>query len=127
MINEIKDFDSLPDAAHVRLPVVQSLYSCSTATIWRMVKSGVIPSPKRLTPNISAWNVGELRANIYASSNTPRITTETLVKERGRKKVLPDRNSPVVVKPYEAVDVRELLAMDFSNKKPVLQKDEWRD
>ena len=32
-------FDSLPDAAHVRLPVVLALYACSRATAWRHVRT----------------------------------------------------------------------------------------
>ncbi len=64
MLSALQNFDSLPDAAHVRLPVVKGLYGCSNATIWRMVKSGAIPKPKHLTPNIAAWNVGELRLSL---------------------------------------------------------------
>lgn len=59
---ELSNFDKLPDAAHVRLPTVAALYACSSATVWRNVKSGRIPAPVKLTDNISAWRVGELRA-----------------------------------------------------------------
>ena len=59
---ELENFDSLPDSAHVRLPVVRGLYGASASTIWRNVKAGAIPEPRKLTPAISAWNVGELRA-----------------------------------------------------------------
>ena len=58
----LKNFDSLPDAAHVRQPVVEGLYSCSGATVWRRVKDGTIPKPHKLSPRITGWNVGELRA-----------------------------------------------------------------
>ena len=57
----LKNFDQLPDSAQVRLPVVKGLYGCSTATIWRSVKAGIIPKPEKLTPRISSWNVGKLR------------------------------------------------------------------
>jgi len=59
--SELSNFDQLPDSAHVRLPVVASLYACSSVTVWRNVKKGVIPAPVKLTDNITAWNVGELR------------------------------------------------------------------
>ena len=59
---ELLRFDELPDSAHVRLPVVRGLYGASASTIWRNVKAGAIPEPRKLTPAISAWNVGELRA-----------------------------------------------------------------
>lgn len=58
---EAKHFDQLPDSAHVRLAVVMVLYACSGPTVWRNVKAGRIPAPKKLSENISAWNVGELR------------------------------------------------------------------
>ena len=60
----LKNFDQLPDSAHVRQPVVEVLYACSSATVWRRVKSGLIPEPKSLGPRISGWNVGELRSNL---------------------------------------------------------------
>jgi len=58
----LKNFDLLPASANVRQPVIQGLYSCSAATVWRMVKRGTLPAPHRLAERISAWNVGELRA-----------------------------------------------------------------
>jgi predicted DNA-binding transcriptional regulator AlpA len=57
----LKYFDDLPDSANVRQPVVQGLYGCSGATVWRGVKSGRIPAPIRLAGRVTAWNVGELR------------------------------------------------------------------
>jgi predicted DNA-binding transcriptional regulator AlpA len=58
---ELSNFDKLPNSAHVREPVVAGLYGCSPATVWRGVKAGRIPAPKKLSENISAWNVGDLR------------------------------------------------------------------
>ena len=60
----LADFDTLPDSAHVRLPVVQALYACSDETVRRRVKSGNMPAPKKLGPRLTAWNVGELRQNL---------------------------------------------------------------
>ena len=57
----LKNFDSLPDSANVRQPIVQGLYGCSSATVWRMVKRGTIPAPRKLSERVTAWNVGELR------------------------------------------------------------------
>lgn len=62
LASALTNFDLLPDTANVRLPVVKALYGCSSATIWRAVKSGHVPQPRRLTARITAWNVGELRA-----------------------------------------------------------------
>jgi predicted DNA-binding transcriptional regulator AlpA len=57
----LRHFDSLPDSAHVRLPVVEALYSCSGSTVWRNVRRGKIPAPVKLSERITGWNVGELR------------------------------------------------------------------
>lgn len=70
MHTTLEEFDNLPDAAHVRLPVVKVLYGCSGATVWRGVKSGVIPPPKRFMANIAAWNVGELRRDLAAGGKS---------------------------------------------------------
>ena len=60
VLAELASFDQLPDSASVRLPTVEKLYGASSATIWR--NSGkTIPAPRKLTPRITAWNVGELR------------------------------------------------------------------
>lgn len=58
------DIDKLPDAAFVR---AKSLFSSgvlpfSQATLWRLVKAGRFPAPAKLSDNITAWRVGELRA-----------------------------------------------------------------
>lgn len=60
------NFDSMPDSAYIRLPVLKALYGVSSATIWRGVKSGVIPKPKKLTERTTAWNVGQVRAALLA-------------------------------------------------------------
>ena len=57
----LKHFDSLPDAAHVRQPIVERLFAYSSATVWRRVKDGRIPKPRKLSDRVTAWNVGELR------------------------------------------------------------------
>lgn len=62
----LKDFDSLPDSANVRQPVVEGLFACSPATVWRMVKRGTLPAPRKLSERISAWNVGDLRKALAA-------------------------------------------------------------
>lgn len=54
-------FDSLPDSANVRLPVVAALNGISSASVWRWVKTGRLPAPKKLGPNTTAWSVGDLR------------------------------------------------------------------
>lgn len=57
----LRNFDALPDAANVRLPVVAALFACSTVTVWRRVKKGTLPAGRKLSEGVTAWNVGELR------------------------------------------------------------------
>ena len=57
----LRHFDQLPDAAHVRQPIVERLFACSGATVWRRVKDGRIPKPRKLSDRVTAWNVGALR------------------------------------------------------------------
>ncbi len=62
----IELFDRLPDAAHVRLPVVVALDASSPASVWRKVKSQTLPPPVKLGPGITAWHVGTLRKHFAA-------------------------------------------------------------
>lgn len=66
----LAQFDSLPNAAHVRLPVVKGLFGCSSATVWRRVKAREIPEPKKFGGRITAWNVGELRRTLNGAQST---------------------------------------------------------
>ncbi len=61
---ELANFDDLPDSANVRIKTVKQLYGgVSDATVWR--KSGKsIPAPHKLSERITAWNVGEIRADL---------------------------------------------------------------
>lgn len=57
----LKNFDQLPNSAFIRLPVVQRLYGISSASVWRGVKNGTIPEPKKLSARCTGWNVGLIR------------------------------------------------------------------
>lgn len=60
----LANFDSLPDSAYVRQPVVEALFACSSASVWRGVAAGRIPKPKKLSPRATCWNVGELKKTL---------------------------------------------------------------
>jgi predicted DNA-binding transcriptional regulator AlpA len=59
----LRDFDQLPDSAHVRLRIVGKLRGTSDATTWRHVKAGILPAPKKFG-RVSSWNVGQLRQSL---------------------------------------------------------------
>lgn len=56
----LRNFDSLPDAGFVRLPVVAALFACSPATVWRRAGKS-LPAPRKLSEKVTAWRVGDLR------------------------------------------------------------------
>ncbi len=58
------NFAALPDDAHVRLPVVCEIYAMSRASVWRKVKDGSIPAPKKFSVQVTAWRVGDIRADL---------------------------------------------------------------
>lgn len=62
----LKHFDSLPNAANVRQPVVQALFGISGPTVWRWVKAGRLPKPRKQSERVTTWNVGELRSLLTA-------------------------------------------------------------
>lgn len=64
----LANFDVMPNAAFIRLPVVASVYGYSKATVWRNVKKGTMPSPKKLSERVTAWNVGEIKADLAAKA-----------------------------------------------------------
>ena len=65
----LRNFEYLPNSAHIRLTTMKVLYGCSSATIWRGCKNGSIPRPKKLTLRTTAWNVGEIRDALNKGGN----------------------------------------------------------
>jgi len=63
----LRNFDSLPDSANVRQPVVEALFGCSSTTVWRMAKRGVL-KPRKLSQRVTTFNVGELRVALQGGA-----------------------------------------------------------
>ena len=60
---EITNFRDLPDEAHIRLSAMKILFGCSSSTIYRAIKSGLMPAPHHfLGMKNSCWQVGKVRA-----------------------------------------------------------------
>ena len=68
ILEALAQFESTPNSAFIRLPIVMRLYGVSAATIWRGVKKGTIPKPSKLTERTTAWNVGLVRAALAAKA-----------------------------------------------------------
>jgi predicted DNA-binding transcriptional regulator AlpA len=61
----LAQFDSLPDSAFVRMPVVAALNGgVPPQTIYRWIKEGRHPAPVKLGAQVSAWNVGAMRRHL---------------------------------------------------------------
>lgn len=58
----LAQFDSLPDSAFVRQPVVLGLKGCSRVTLWRQVRDGLFPAPHKLGARMVGWRVADVRA-----------------------------------------------------------------
>jgi len=59
-----KHFDDLPASAQVPARTLAVLLDVSEVTIWRWVKAGKLPSPRKLGGNTTRFNVGESREAI---------------------------------------------------------------
>ena len=61
----VSDFDQLPGTARIRIKELKRVWGgCSTATVYRLIKQGVLPRPYRISKRISAWSVAEVRQAI---------------------------------------------------------------
>jgi predicted DNA-binding transcriptional regulator AlpA len=67
----VQNFDELPDSALVRQaqlvrnpkrPTLPVLLPFGSATLWRKVAEGTFPTPLKLGPRVTAWQVGQVRA-----------------------------------------------------------------
>lgn len=56
----MNQFESLPDCAIVRLPMVRQLFGISSPTVWRWSKNGLLPTPIRVS-GITGWQVGAIK------------------------------------------------------------------
>jgi predicted DNA-binding transcriptional regulator AlpA len=62
-----RNFDGLPDAAHVDVNVVATLFGCKPPTVWLRVRHKKLPAPRKFGAH-TRWNVGELRAALRGES-----------------------------------------------------------
>lgn len=63
--DSLRHFDELPDSAQVRVGVVAALFGCRPVTVWRRSRAGTLPAPRKHSPRITTWTVGELRKVLH--------------------------------------------------------------
>lgn len=61
-MNEIQSLDHMPNCGFVATRTVASWLGVSQVTVWRWVKTGRLPAPKKLGANTTRFNVGEVRS-----------------------------------------------------------------
>ena len=59
----VEDFEYLPDCSFIRQKQLHKLriVPFSPATLWRKVKDGSFPAPTRISSQIIAWRLGDIR------------------------------------------------------------------
>lgn len=62
------DINLMSDSGFIRLPHVKFLYAISSATVWRNCAKKLMPTPKILSTRVTAWNVGEIKADLLAKA-----------------------------------------------------------
>jgi predicted DNA-binding transcriptional regulator AlpA len=64
----VRQFDSLPDSAFVRMHVICVLFAISKPTAWRWIKQKRLPAPKKLGPRVTAFRVADVRRALQERS-----------------------------------------------------------
>jgi len=66
-MNDLSEFDRLPNAAHVDVHTVAALYGCKVPTIWARLRRKEIPEPRKFGAH-TRWQVGEIREALKAKN-----------------------------------------------------------
>lgn len=62
MANTTPHIGNLPINGYVReSQLIPTIVPFSSATLWRKVKAGTFPKPKKLSTRVTAWEVGSIR------------------------------------------------------------------
>lgn len=67
MSNTASTYGKLPATGYIRQSqLIPAIIPFSSATLWRMVKSGRFPRPVKLSERVTAWAVEDVRAWMLA-------------------------------------------------------------
>ena len=61
-MNRIENLDAMPDCGFVAARTLAAWLGVSQVTVWRWVKTGQLPAPKKLGANTTRFSVLEIRA-----------------------------------------------------------------
>ena len=62
-MNTIENLDTMPDCGFISARTLAAWLGVSQVTVWRWVKAGRLPAPKKLGANTSRFSVGEIRTS----------------------------------------------------------------
>lgn len=62
-------FPTLPDDALIDVKFVAVLFDCSENTVWRRARTGMLPSPIRVSSQQTRWRVGGIRKSLASLDN----------------------------------------------------------
>lgn len=80
------EFDRLSDNALIRLSqlLAGGLLPFSTSTAWRRVREGRFPRPLRISTQVTAWRVGEVRKWLSDPANYRDPETQSARRPQAR-------------------------------------------
>lgn len=83
---------TLPETGFVRQARLLQIVPISSATLWRLVAAGTFPQPIKLSVNITAWRVEDLRR--WIAEQTAPVQGPAV---RRAQRAAADQSEPVVM------------------------------
>jgi predicted DNA-binding transcriptional regulator AlpA len=68
----VEIFAAAPNDGFVKSSTLEALFACSRTTVWRHIKTGVIPQPVHVGTKSRLWSVGQIRAALAALANSQK-------------------------------------------------------
>lgn len=60
---------TLPESGYIRVQALIKIIPFSASTVWRKAKAGSFPAPVKLSEQITAWKVEDVRAWMTAQND----------------------------------------------------------
>jgi predicted DNA-binding transcriptional regulator AlpA len=75
-------FEHLPDSGLIRQrQLIGAVLPFSAATLWRKVRQGAFPSPIRVSSQVTAWRVGDVRIWLADPAGYSLASSDTAQRE----------------------------------------------
>jgi len=71
MTDTISKILQLPESGYIRqAQLIPDILPFSSATLWRMVKTGTFPKPVKLSTRITAWRISDVKKWLESLHNS---------------------------------------------------------